>query len=43
MKRSLARLGKTIFEALWNREGDVDEIIEKARLKQVTDTAAIEK
>lgn len=37
------KIGKTIFEALWNKEGDVDEIIEKRGLKQVTDTAAIEK
>lgn len=37
------KIGKTIFEALWNREGTVDEIIEKRGLKQVTDTGAIEK
>lgn len=37
------KIGKTIFEALWNREGDVDEIIEKRGLKQVSDTGAIEK
>ena len=37
------KIAKTIFEALWNREGDVDEIIEKRGLKQVTDTNAIEK
>ena len=37
------KIAKTIFEALWNREGDVDEIIEKRGLKQVTDTSAIEK
>lgn len=37
------KIAKTIFEALWNKEGDVDEIIEKRGLKQVTDTAAIEK
>ena len=32
------KIAKTIFEALWNKEGDVDEIIEKRGLKQVTDT-----
>lgn len=37
------KIAKTIFEALWNREGTVDEIIEKRGLKQVTDTGAIEK
>lgn len=36
-------MGKTVFEALWNQEGDVDTIIEKRGLKQVTDTGAIEK
>lgn len=37
------KIGKTIFEALWNQEGDVDEIIDKRGLKQVSDTGAIEK
>lgn len=37
------KIAKTIFEALWNGEGEVDEIIEKRGLKQVTDTGAIEK
>jgi aspartyl-tRNA(Asn)/glutamyl-tRNA(Gln) amidotransferase subunit B len=36
------KIAKTIFEALWNNEGDVDHIIEKQGLKQVTDTGAIE-
>ncbi|HSW69806.1 MAG TPA: Asp-tRNA(Asn)/Glu-tRNA(Gln) amidotransferase subunit GatB [Gammaproteobacteria bacterium] len=36
------KIAKTIFEALWNQEGDVDEIIEKRGLKQVTDNSAIE-
>ena len=36
------KIAKTIFEALWNQEGDVDQIIEKRGLKQVTDTGAIE-
>ncbi len=37
------KIAKTIFEALWNQEGNVDDIIEKRGLKQVTDTDAIEK
>ncbi len=37
------KIAKTIFEALWNREGEVDDIIEKRGLKQVTDRGAIEK
>lgn len=37
------KIAKTIFEALFNKEGEVDEIIEKRGLKQVTDTAAIDK
>lgn len=37
------KIAKTIFEALWQKEGDVDDIIAKRGLKQVTDTAAIEK
>ncbi|HSW93192.1 MAG TPA: Asp-tRNA(Asn)/Glu-tRNA(Gln) amidotransferase subunit GatB [Gammaproteobacteria bacterium] len=36
------KIAKTIFEALWNQEGDVDAIIEKRGLKQVTDNSAIE-
>lgn len=36
------KIAKTIFESLWNQEGDVDTIIEKQGLKQVTDSAAIE-
>lgn len=36
------KIAKTIFEALWNKEGEVDEIIDKKGLKQVTDTGAIE-
>jgi aspartyl-tRNA(Asn)/glutamyl-tRNA(Gln) amidotransferase subunit B len=36
------KIAKTIFEALWNGEGDVDQIIEKQGLKQVTDSSAIE-
>ena len=37
------KIAKTIFESLWNREGEVDDIIEKHGLKQVTDIASIEK
>ena len=37
------KIAKTIFEALWNQEGDVDEIIDKRGLKQVSDSGAIEK
>jgi aspartyl-tRNA(Asn)/glutamyl-tRNA(Gln) amidotransferase subunit B len=36
------KIAKTIFESLWNKEGDVDSIIEKKGLKQVTDHSAIE-
>ncbi|MGH8120702.1 MAG: Asp-tRNA(Asn)/Glu-tRNA(Gln) amidotransferase subunit GatB [Gammaproteobacteria bacterium] len=34
---------KQVFKAMWNGEGDADDIIEKKGLKQVTDTGAIEK
>jgi aspartyl-tRNA(Asn)/glutamyl-tRNA(Gln) amidotransferase subunit B len=37
------KIAKTIFEAMWQKEGDVDAIIEQRGLKQVTDTGAIEK
>jgi aspartyl-tRNA(Asn)/glutamyl-tRNA(Gln) amidotransferase subunit B len=36
------KIGKTIFEALWQQEGEVDDIIEKHGLKQVTDSGAME-
>lgn len=36
------KIAKTVFEALWNDKTDVDEIIEKQGLKQVTDSSAIE-
>lgn len=36
------KIAKTIFETLWNAGGDIDQIIEKQGLKQVTDTGAIE-
>ena len=32
------KIAKTIFEALWNKEGEVDAIIEKRGLKQVSDS-----
>ncbi|HVE43644.1 MAG TPA: Asp-tRNA(Asn)/Glu-tRNA(Gln) amidotransferase subunit GatB [Gammaproteobacteria bacterium] len=37
------KIAKTIFESLWQKEGEVDEIIEKKNLKQVSDTGAIDK
>ena len=37
------KIAKTIFEALWQGEGNVDDIIETRGLRQVTDTTAIEK
>ncbi len=36
------KIAKSIFESLWNKEGDVDAIIEKKGLKQVSDTSTIE-
>ncbi|OGT61821.1 MAG: aspartyl/glutamyl-tRNA amidotransferase subunit B [Gammaproteobacteria bacterium RIFCSPHIGHO2_12_FULL_45_12] len=36
------KIAKTIFEALWQQEGNVDEIIQKRGLKQVTDTGTID-
>jgi aspartyl-tRNA(Asn)/glutamyl-tRNA(Gln) amidotransferase subunit B len=37
------KIAKQVFEAMWRGEGDADAIIEKKGLKQITDTAAIEK
>lgn len=37
------KIAKTVFEALAEGEGEVDQIIEARGLKQVTDTGAIEK
>lgn len=37
------KIAKTVFEAMWLKEGDADSIIEKQGLKQVTDFGAIEK
>lgn len=36
------KIAKTVFEAMWAGEGDVDTIIEAKGLKQVTDSGAIE-
>lgn len=36
------KIAKTVFEAMWQGQGNADEIIEKQGLKQVTDTGAIE-
>lgn len=36
------KTAKQVFTALWNQEGEVDEIIEKNGLKQITDSGAIE-
>ena len=37
------KIAKTVFEAMWNGEGDADAIIDAKGLKQVTDSGAIEK
>jgi len=37
------KIAKEVFEAMWSGEGDADSVIEKKGLKQITDTAAIEK
>jgi len=37
------KIAKDVFDALWKGEGEVDAIIEKKGLKQVTDTGLIEK
>jgi aspartyl-tRNA(Asn)/glutamyl-tRNA(Gln) amidotransferase subunit B len=34
---------KQVLEAIWNNEGDVDQVIQNKGLKQVTDTDSIEK
>ncbi len=36
------KIAKTLFEALWNGEGEVDELIEARGLRQITDSSAIE-
>ncbi len=35
-------IAKSVFEAMWNGEGDADTIIEKQGLKQITDSSALE-
>lgn len=37
------KIAKTVFEAMWAKEGSADNIIESKGLKQVTDLGAIEK
>jgi len=37
------KIAKQVFECMWNGEGDADSVIEAKGLKQVTDSAAIEK
>lgn len=36
------KIGKTVFEALWETSHTADEVIEKQGLKQITDSGAIE-
>jgi len=36
------KIAKEVFEAMWNKEGSADEIIEKKGLKQITDSSTIE-
>jgi aspartyl-tRNA(Asn)/glutamyl-tRNA(Gln) amidotransferase subunit B len=36
-----SKTAKTLFDALWNREGEIDAIIETRGLKQVSDTSAL--
>ncbi len=37
-----SKMAKTVFDALWDGESDVDNIIEQKGLKQVSDTGALE-
>jgi len=37
------KIAKSVFEAMWNGEGDADAIIENQGLTQITDSGAIEK
>jgi aspartyl-tRNA(Asn)/glutamyl-tRNA(Gln) amidotransferase subunit B len=37
------KIAKQVFDAMWNGEGDADQIIEQRGLKQITDSGAIEK
>jgi len=36
------KIAKQVFEAIWNGEGNADEVIEAKGLKQITDSGAIE-
>lgn len=36
------KIAKQVFEAIWNGEGDADQVIEAKGLKQITDSSAIE-
>jgi aspartyl-tRNA(Asn)/glutamyl-tRNA(Gln) amidotransferase subunit B len=36
------KIAKQVFEALWNQEGSVDEIIQARGLRQITDAGAIQ-
>lgn len=36
------KIAKDVFEAMWNGEGDTDQVIEAKGLKQITDSGAIE-
>ena len=36
------KMAKEVFEAIWNGEGNADEVIEKRGLKQISDDSAIE-
>ena len=37
-----SKTAKVVFDALWHGEGDVDDIIEKRGLRQVSDSSALE-
>ncbi|HEY1287310.1 MAG TPA: Asp-tRNA(Asn)/Glu-tRNA(Gln) amidotransferase GatCAB subunit B, partial [Burkholderiales bacterium] len=37
------KMAKEVFDAVWSGEGDVDSVIEKRGLKQISDSAEIEK
>jgi aspartyl-tRNA(Asn)/glutamyl-tRNA(Gln) amidotransferase subunit B len=37
------KIAKTVFEAIWDGEGDADEVIEARGLRQLADSGAIEK
>ena len=36
------KIAKDVLDAMWNKEGSADEVIESKGLKQITDTGAIE-